>query len=191
MASRQFSSVFTRRQLLACSVTKSTLARPFIAALSRPPVRSHPLQKPFKASSARPFSSSSSWLKDQHGSSQSTIYSYNDIALLSSSPSSNRIIIDVREPSELQSTGTIPSAQNVPIKSAPDALFMTEEDFEDKYGFARPGKDDEVIFFCKSGVRSKAAAQLAAQAGFGGRIGEYPGSWLDWEKNGGRTEKVK
>ena len=47
-----------------------------------------------------------------------------------------------------------------------------------------------MVFYCKAGVRAKAAAQLAVQAGYDPRrIGVYMGSWLDWEKNGGRVEK--
>ena len=108
---------------------------------------------------------------------------------MSTSPSPNRVLIDVREPSELLLTGTIPSARNVPVKTAADAFFMSAEDFEDKFGFPRPGENDEVIFFCKAGVRSQAAARLAGSAGFGGKIAEYPGSWMDWENNGGKIEK--
>jgi len=36
-------------------------------------------------------------------------------------------------------------------------------------------------------VRSRAAAALARQAGWE-RIGEYKGSWMDWEKNRGIKE---
>jgi len=38
-------------------------------------------------------------------------------------------------------------------------------------------------------VRSRAAAELARQGGWK-RVSEYSGSWLDWEKNGGKTESV-
>lgn len=108
-----------------------------------------------------------------------------------SSPSShpNRILIDTREPSELQSTGTIPGSINIPITSKPDSFFLTEEEFEDRFGFERPGKDQEVVFYCKAGVRSRAAAELAKQGGWR-NVAEYSGSWLDWEKNGGKVEKV-
>lgn len=106
------------------------------------------------------------------------------VKALSEKPSSSRILIDSREPAELQSTGTIPNSLNVPITSQPDSWFISPEEFEDRYGFERPEKDVEVVFFCKSGVRSKAAAELARQAGWG-NVGEYKGSWLDWEKNGG------
>jgi rhodanese-related sulfurtransferase len=121
---------------------------------------------------------------------QPKVYDFSSITSLSSTPDPKRILIDVREPSELLATGTIPSSINIPISSAPDAFFLPESEFEDRYGFAKPGKDTEVVFFCKAGVRSRQAARLAGQAGFGGKVGEYPGSWLDWAENGGKVEKV-
>lgn len=109
------------------------------------------------------------------------------VKALSKLPSPSRILIDTREPSELQTTGTIPGSLNVPIVSQPDSWYITPEEFEDRYGFERPAKDVEVIFFCKAGVRSKAAAELARKAGWGS-VGEYPGSWMDWEGKGGAKE---
>lgn len=44
-----------------------------------------------------------------------------------------------------------------------------------------------MVFYCKAGVRSRAAAELAKQAGWKA-VGEYPGSWMDWEKNDGAKE---
>lgn len=118
-------------------------------------------------------------------------YTYQEVQDLSSNPSPDRILIDVREPGELLQTGRIPTAKSVPISSAPDAFFMNEEDFEVKFGFPRPKESDEVIFYCKAGVRSRQAALLAGQARplFGGKIGNYSGSWLDWEQNNGKVEK--
>ena len=122
---------------------------------------------------------------------QSTLYTFTDMQSLSSSPSTSRIIIDVREPNELQATGKIPGSQNLPITSAADGFFLPPDEFEDRFGFEKPGKDDEVIFYCKAGVRSRAAARLASQAGFGGTIAEYPGSWNEWSGKGGEVERVK
>ncbi|KAJ9614191.1 Thiosulfate sulfurtransferase rdl2, mitochondrial [Cladophialophora chaetospira] len=122
---------------------------------------------------------------------QSTLYTFTDIQSLSSQPCPNRILIDVREPSELRTTGKIPSAQNLPITSAADGFFLPAEEFEERFGFEKPGKEDEVIFYCKAGVRSRAAARLAGQAGFAGKIGEFPGSWIEWAEKGGEVEKVK
>ncbi|KAK7180476.1 rhodanese-like domain-containing protein [Paraphaeosphaeria sporulosa] len=98
-------------------------------------------------------------------------------------PSSSTILIDVREPAEF-AANSIPTSLNVPITSQPDALLLSEEDFEDRFGFQKPPKEKNVVFFCKAGVRSSAAAQLAKLAGYT-KVGEYRGSWLDWERNGG------
>ncbi|KAL1957453.1 hypothetical protein VTO42DRAFT_6021 [Malbranchea cinnamomea] len=124
-----------------------------------------------------------------------------------SSPSqpSTPILIDVREPAELAATGKIPTALCLPIGSQPDALFLSKDEFLTRFGFPKPstsqntgaaeegekGKGgNDLVFYCKAGVRAKAAAQLAVQAGYDPkRIGVYEGSWLDWEKRGGQVEK--
>ncbi len=43
------------------------------------------------------------------------------------------------------------------------------------------------MFYCKAGVRSRAAAELAKHAGWE-KVGEYPGSWMEWEKLCGEKE---
>jgi rhodanese-related sulfurtransferase len=73
------------------------------------------------------------------------------------------------------------------VTSKPDSWFITEEEFEDRFGFERPGKEKEVVFYCKAGVRCRTAAELARQGGWE-NVSEYPGSWVDWEKNGGERE---
>ncbi|KAH7314043.1 Rhodanese-like domain-containing protein [Rhexocercosporidium sp. MPI-PUGE-AT-0058] len=120
----------------------------------------------------------------------SKIYSFEDVKAFVEKPDPDRILIDSREPGELQATGTIPGSLNIPITTKPDSFFITAEEFEDRFGFERPGKDQEVVFYCKSGVRSRAAAALARQAGWG-NVAEYQGSWLDWDKNGGIKEDRK
>jgi rhodanese-related sulfurtransferase len=97
------------------------------------------------------------------------------------------ILLDVREPHEYKD-GYIPTALNVPITSHPDALFLSPEEFQDRFGFSKPPLSKEVVFYCKSGVRSSAAAQMARQQGYSD-VAEYRGSWLDWTKNGGSTSK--
>jgi rhodanese-related sulfurtransferase len=54
------------------------------------------------------------------------------------------------------------------------------------------GKQDvrEVVFYCKAGVRSRAAARLArGWEGEGVRVGEYKGSWVEWVGRGGVVEQ--
>jgi rhodanese-related sulfurtransferase len=111
-----------------------------------------------------------------------------------SSPSHTPVIlIDVREPAELTGTGIIPSAINIPLASQPDALFLTADEFETRFGFPKPSADSEqqqIVFYCKAGVRARTAAQLAVQAGYNAeQLGVYGGSWLDWEAKGGKTER--
>ncbi|CAK7566218.1 MAG: Thiosulfate sulfurtransferase rdl2, mitochondrial [Sporothrix epigloea] len=116
------------------------------------------------------------------------IWSFESMQKLVSKPDTSIVIIDVREPSELKDTGRIPGSINIPVKTAPDGFFLPDEDFEDRFGFVRPDRDTEVIFYCRSGVRSRAAAGLAKEAGWT-KVGEYPGSWLDWSGKGGKVER--
>ncbi|KAJ5157170.1 uncharacterized protein N7482_008270 [Penicillium canariense] len=97
------------------------------------------------------------------------------------------ILIDVREPAELTGTGIIPNAINIPLASQPDALYLTPDEFETRFGFPKPSADTEqqIVFYCKAGVR----ARRGAVGSSGGRLGVYDGSWLDWERHGGKTER--
>jgi len=119
--------------------------------------------------------------------SQSKIWSFEDIQKLRRDGDAKVTIVDTREPSELQSTGHIPRAVNIPITSFPDSFHVTDAEFEDRMGFARPPRDAELVFYCKAGVRSRAAAGLARNAGWKS-VGEYPGSWMDWAERGGEIE---
>ncbi|OCK86077.1 Rhodanese-like protein, partial [Lepidopterella palustris CBS 459.81] len=116
---------------------------------------------------------------------ESKAYAFDDVKRLVESPDSDIILIDVREPSEYNS-GFIPTAINIPISSQPDALFLPADEFEDRFGFQKPALSKEVVFYCKAGVRSAAAAQLARQSGYD-KVGEYRGSWIDWERRGGNV----
>ncbi|KAI2636880.1 Rhodanese-like protein [Hypomontagnella submonticulosa] len=119
------------------------------------------------------------------------IWSFEEVQAATSSPTSTPKItlIDVREPGELAQTGRIPGALNVPVSSAPDSFHLSAADFLDRYGFEPPSKEEgQVVFYCKAGVRSRAAATLAREAGYR-NIGEYPGSWLDWVEKGGKIER--
>ncbi|UNI22059.1 hypothetical protein JDV02_007983 [Purpureocillium takamizusanense] len=105
------------------------------------------------------------------------------------SSSGQIVIVDVREPIELHETGKIPGAVNIPITSAVQSFHVSDADFQDMYGFERPPRDAHLLFYCKAGVRARSAAGLAQHAGWDS-VGEYPGSWLDWEAKGGPVETV-
>ncbi len=77
------------------------------------------------------------------------------------------ILIDVREPSELE-YGMIPSAINIPL-----------DDIE--FGIERFDKDDNLIFYCRTGGRSHQAAETAKRLGFT-NAQNYKGSVWEWSK---------
>ncbi|KAK5653854.1 hypothetical protein OQA88_7778 [Cercophora sp. LCS_1] len=118
---------------------------------------------------------------------ESKIWDFEQISKLIRDSKHNIALVDVREPGELQQTGWIPGAVNIPITSSPDSFHISEDEFEDRFGYPRPAKDTEIILYCKAGVRGRAAAGLAKDAGWG-NVGEYPGSWLDWFEKGGKVE---
>ncbi|TQS34881.1 hypothetical protein Golomagni_04718 [Golovinomyces magnicellulatus] len=105
-------------------------------------------------------------------------------------PSPSRILIDVREANELYDSGTIPGSLNIPFISAPDAFVLSPSDFRDRFGFSQPEKDVELVFYCRSGVRSSKAADLALKAGWSCVV-NYKGSWLDWEERGGKKQSLR
>uniref|UniRef100_A0A182XZ05 Rhodanese domain-containing protein n=1 Tax=Anopheles stephensi TaxID=30069 RepID=A0A182XZ05_ANOST len=77
-----------------------------------------------------------------------------------------KLLIDVREPSELAATGQIPTSINIPLKTVRTELSLTPEAFEQKYGRKKPAASDPIIFSCRSGVRAGQAALEADQLGF-------------------------
>ena len=171
--------------------------------------------QPFHSSSALGSTFQSNGPASQTRDDPHTLYSVSDIVALTRHPSPQRLLIDVREPAELMAHGRIPGSVNLPINSQPEAFSLTDGEFRDRYGFERPGsassnrkeedhfkdkgKDvqtqglgkqvEEVIFYCKAGVRSRAAARLA-QGWTGVRIGEMRAGFDGWESGGGPVEKV-
>jgi rhodanese-related sulfurtransferase len=89
------------------------------------------------------------------------------------------VCLDVREPAELTAAGKIPNALNLPLSSLQETLSLSPVAFREKFEAEKPGKDKEVIFYCKAGVRSTNASNLAKEAGYP-RIGNYTGSFDDW-----------
>ena len=125
-------------------------------------------------------------------------YDYKTIKSISQSPSTSpsppstpqRILYDVREPSEYAS-GHIPTARNLPLKTASQDFYLSDSDFADKYGFEKPAEGQEAVFYCLAGIRSAAAVDISGKAGWKGEVGEYKGSWEDWverQKGEGKGE---
>lgn len=60
----------------------------------------------------------------------------------------------------------IPSAVNLPLSDLSGALHMDGAKFKEKYGFEKPGFDQEVVFYCRSGMRSATASDVARRNGY-------------------------
>lgn len=79
-------------------------------------------------------------------------------------------VIDVRDPSEFES-GHIEHARNIPLETLR----------EDPEKFL--ARDKPVVFICKKGVRSLAAAKLAERFGYE-RVYNLDGGMLEWIRVG-------
>ncbi|EAS33979.3 rhodanese domain-containing protein [Coccidioides immitis RS] len=215
MASKRAITSFFSPKGVACAPRAVSRASPLrLAAIRSQPqavpraslqTRVIPQIRLFSGSTARFNAPSNSSAKDQPQFKQ---WNFDDITSQITKPTSKpTIFIDVREPKELVSTGIIPSSLSIPLNSQPDALFLTPDEFLTRFGFSKPGipqatsngastdahaADADIVFYCRAGVRARAAAELAVQAGYDrSRIGVYDGSWLDWEKKGGKVEKLE
>ncbi|KAF4550237.1 Thiosulfate sulfurtransferase RDL2-like protein [Elsinoe fawcettii] len=156
------------------------LARSALQLSTRSPMR--PIARvPLRAHLSTPRAFSISLLR------LSKPFDFDAISSLADAPSSNTVLIDVREPNEY-AEGHIPNAINIPVKSQPDALLLPEDEFEDRFGFTKPPVDADAIFYCRAGVRSKAASEIAKKGGYT-NVGDYSGSWLDWTAKGGKVER--
>ncbi|EGW34126.1 Rhodanese-related sulfurtransferase [Spathaspora passalidarum NRRL Y-27907] len=114
---------------------------------------------------------------------EAKLYTYEDVKKLATNPESHpeTVLVDVREPIEF-SEGHIPGAINLPFKTSPGALELNEDDFLESFGFEKPSRDKELVFYCLGGVRSTAAEELARTFGYNKR-GNYVGSYEDWVAN--------
>jgi thiosulfate:glutathione sulfurtransferase len=74
-------------------------------------------------------------------------------------------LIDVREPNEVLQ-GMIPSAVNLPLSCLSEALHMDGQMFKEKHGFRKPAYDQEIVFYCRSGMRSSTASDVARRNGY-------------------------
>ncbi|XP_050343959.1 rhodanese domain-containing protein CG4456-like isoform X1 [Nymphalis io] len=106
------------------------------------------------------------------------VLSYEDMLKIIHQP--EKVIIDVRSPEEVKSTGKIPSSINIPLNNMQDALItMSEEEFKKQFQRPKPSSSDELIFYCQSGRRSSEALDKALKLGYT-KSKTYLGSWNDW-----------
>lgn len=115
-------------------------------------------------------------------------------------------MIDVREPDEVVQ-GMIPSAVNLPLTVMAESLGLSPDAFKAKHGYDKPRTSQQVIFYCRSGMRSSSACDVAKRNGFTkqvysliksidstlklyGSILNYRGSWLEWTEKRNNAQKT-
>lgn len=78
------------------------------------------------------------------------------------------LLVDVREPIEIQKTGRIPTSINVPLGSVQKAFSkeMSDEQFAKSYNHTKPQFKDEIIMSCQSGKRAEIAAETLVNLGY-------------------------
>eukprot|EP01130_Rhizamoeba_saxonica_P011803 TRINITY_DN4916_c0_g1_i1.p1 TRINITY_DN4916_c0_g1~~TRINITY_DN4916_c0_g1_i1.p1 ORF type:complete len:161 (-),score=28.44 TRINITY_DN4916_c0_g1_i1:93-512(-) len=89
------------------------------------------------------------------------------------------ILIDVREPKEVQASGSIGQAVNIPLGNVEEMLDKPSEVWERELGIKKPEKDDEIIFYCRLGGRSNNACMITQSKGYNNVI-NYKGSAFEW-----------
>lgn len=111
------------------------------------------------------------------------VVSYEDVLKVIHQP--EKVLIDVRNPDEVNTTGKIPSSINIPLNSVQEVLVsMSNEEFKKQYQRNKPSSTDELIFYCHSGRRSTEALDIALKLGYS-KSKTYLGSWNEWS----RTQK--
>ncbi|KZT06752.1 Rhodanese-like protein [Laetiporus sulphureus 93-53] len=106
------------------------------------------------------------------------ILSYEELKPKTLQPSPETYLVDVREPDEVLQ-GSIPSSVNLPLSTLPGSLHLDAAAFKEKYGFQKPHRDQEIVFYCRSGKRAATACDIAKRNGYT-NLANYQGSWLDW-----------
>ncbi|GMM56945.1 hypothetical protein DAKH74_035610 [Maudiozyma humilis] len=107
-------------------------------------------------------------------------YKFNDVNDIVSKTLGQKLLIDVREPEEFAKS-SIPTAVNIPVNSTPGALSLSASEFQRIFSFEKPLLQQELVFFCTSGARASAAAELASSFGYV-NTGVYHGSMNEWNE---------
>ncbi|XP_063700157.1 rhodanese domain-containing protein CG4456 isoform X1 [Culicoides brevitarsis] len=112
------------------------------------------------------------------------IATYEEVKDLPNHP--EKLLIDVREPSELQQTGVIPTSINIPLGDVATAFSnsTSPSEFKELYGRPKPEQGDYLILSCRSGRRSQLAIDILEQLGYT-NARNYKGSWTEWAQKEG------
>lgn len=94
------------------------------------------------------------------------------LEMMNKEGSEQPMVIDVREPDEVEATGTIDTGTNIPMATVPSKL-------EEMRKSGEINNDTVLVFSCRSGRRSAAAADTVKDMGFT-HVYNYTGGANDW-----------
>lgn len=103
-------------------------------------------------------------------------------SLLDMPDADSLVVIDVRTPDEVASTGKLaPHVRTFPVQVIlqTNAFALSEDDFEEVAGFEKPSLDQTLVFSCAAGIRSVYACQAASSAGYS-KLVNYAGGANEW-----------
>jgi rhodanese-related sulfurtransferase len=95
----------------------------------------------------------------------------------------NVLVVDVRDGTELQTTGKIPGAAHVSR-----GMIEFRADPESAYHDKAFSRDKTVLVYCASGGRSALAGRALQDLGY--RDVRNLGGFKDWVESGGAVEKI-
>ncbi|KAK4475713.1 hypothetical protein MN116_000977 [Schistosoma mekongi] len=106
-----------------------------------------------------------------------------DVKKLKEMMESNSLkLIDVREPYELKEAGTIPNSVNIPLGEIENAFKLDGINFREKYKIEKPSLTDKnLVFSCRSGVRSLRALKIVQDLGYENPL-NLVGGYNAWAK---------
>lgn len=92
-------------------------------------------------------------------------------------------LFDVREPADVNETGIIKSAINIPLTKLKASLQLDVEQFETQFRTTKPAKGgQDIVFYGFSSVKSTAAVEIAHKLGFK-KARHFPGGWEEWSRS--------
>lgn len=95
------------------------------------------------------------------------------------------IVVDVRNPDEVERSGKIKAKRwiNIPLDRLEVALGLCEEEFQSKYGISKIAPDgSDVVFHCGKGGRGTKATLLAVKLGYS-KCKHLEGGQSTWKRN--------
>lgn len=96
------------------------------------------------------------------------------------------VLIDVRSDGEVEAFDFIKTLKNAKVKNVNvldlvEALALDPPEFLEKHKFDKPGINDEIVVYCRTGSRSGEAMGIFREKGYT-NVRNYDGSVEEWSK---------